>query len=68
MERKLIVSSKKYKGESIVVSTRLPSDLVDKIDSVCDMTGKSRNELIIKCLDFALENMIVKDSNHEEGN
>ncbi len=62
MADKLIVSSKKYKGESIVVSTRLPSDLVDKLDSVCEITGKSRNELITKCLDFALENMIVKDS------
>lgn len=65
MEKKLIVSSKKYKGESVVVSTRLPSDLVDKIDSVCEITGKSRNELITKCLDFALDNMIIK--NNEEG-
>ncbi len=62
MAEKLIVSSKKYKGESIVVSTRLPSDLVEKIDSVCEITGKSRNELIIKCLDYALDNMIIKDS------
>ncbi len=63
MAEKLIVSSKKYKGESIVVSTRLPSDLVEKIDSVCEITGKSRNELIIKCLDYALDNIIIKDSN-----
>lgn len=65
MAEKLIVSSKKYKGESVVVSTRLPSDLVDKLDSVCEITGNSRNELIIKCLEYSLKNMIVKDS--EEG-
>lgn len=62
MEKKLKVSTKKYIGETSVVSLRMPNELIKKIDDVCDKTGRTKNDLIIKCLDFAIDNIeIVKN-------
>jgi len=61
MDKKLVVSSKKYKGDTSVVSLRLPVELVKKIDSVADQTGRTRNEIISMSIDFALENLVVED-------
>lgn len=60
VDKKLKVSMKKYTGETSVVSLRMPNELIIKIDEVCEKTGRTRNELIIKSLDFALENMLSK--------
>lgn len=62
MEKNLKVSAKKYIGETSVVSLRMPNELIKKIDDVCDKTGRTKNDLIIKCLDFAIDNIeIVKN-------
>ena len=59
MEKKLIVQSKKYKGETSVVSIRMPGDLIREIDKVSETTGRTRNELILLCLEFAIENIVI---------
>ena len=59
-EKKLIVESKKYKSETSVVSARLPIDMIKEIDRVVEETGRTRNELIIMFLEFALENLEIK--------
>ena len=66
MEKKLTVSVKKYSGETSVVSLRMPDELIKKIDVVCEQTGRTRNEIIIKCLDFAIENIVIDDSDKED--
>ena len=58
---KLIVSSKKYRGDSTVISIRLPDELVKKIDEIAEETGRTRNELIQKCLAFAVDNLEIKE-------
>lgn len=58
---KLIISSKKYRGDSAVVSIRLPDDLIKKIDTIAEQTGRTRNEVIQKCLAFAVDNLEVKE-------
>lgn len=58
---KLIVSSKKYRGDSTVISIRLPDELVKKIDGIAEETGRTRNELIQKCLAFAVDNLEIKE-------
>lgn len=58
--KKLVVSAKKYKGESSVVSLRLPVDLVKDIDAVAEKTSRTRNEIIALSLEFALENLEIK--------
>lgn len=60
MDKKLKVSMKKYNGETQVVSLRMPVELIKKLDDVCEKTGRTRNDLIIKSLDFALENIEIE--------
>ena len=55
--KKLIISTKKYSGESAVVSARLPLDLIQKIDDICDLTNRNKNEVIQLCIEFAVENI-----------
>lgn len=61
MEKKLIIAKKKYKGESMVVTTRLPNDLVGAIDKVAETSGRTRNEIIQTCLEYAISNLEIYD-------
>lgn len=60
MEKKLEIQAKKHKGESAVISSRIPIELVRQIDEVADKTGRTRNEIVIMLLDFSLENLVIK--------
>ena len=59
--KKLVISSKKYRGDSSVVSVRLPDDLVKTLDNIAEETGRTRNEVIQKCLSFAVDNLEIKE-------
>ena len=59
-EKKLIISSKKYTGETSVVSARLPIDLIKKIDEICQVTGRTKNEVIQMCLEFSVDNIEIE--------
>ena len=66
MERKkLTIVSKKYKGVSSVISTRVPIEIVHKVDESADKTGRTRNEIVLMCLEFALENLEIKEEKGE---
>lgn len=58
-KEKLVISSKKYRGDSTVVSTRLPDELVQKLDKIALDTGRTRNEVIQKCLAFSVDNLEI---------
>lgn len=58
--KKLIIQSKKYKGDTAVVSARLPHDLIKRIDDICKVTGRTRNEVIQMCLEFSVDNIEVE--------
>ena len=58
-EKKLRISPKKYNGESTIISMRLPKDMLRDIDAVATETGRTRNELLSMCMEFALENMEI---------
>lgn len=60
-KEKLIISSKKYRGDSAVVSVRLPDELVKKLDEIADETGRTRNEVVQKCLAFSVDNLEIKE-------
>lgn len=52
------IKSNKYKSKcSKNFSIRLPQELFDKIESVAKSTGRKRNQIIRKCLEFALDNL-----------
>lgn len=59
-EKKLIIHSQKYSGESKVISMRLPMDMLTEIDRVAKETGRTRNEIMQLSLEFALENMAIE--------
>ena len=61
--KKLVIPSKKYRGDSMVVSTRLPNELVSNFDKIAEQTGRTRNEIMQMCLEFAVENLEIKESN-----
>lgn len=62
MEKKLTIEQKKYKGETFVVSARLPIELVKEIDKIANETGRTRNEILVLCLEFSLENLEIKNN------
>ncbi len=59
-EKKLIIPTKKYTGETSVVSARIPNDLIKHLDDICDETGRTRNEVVQMCLEFAVDNIEIE--------
>ena len=60
-KEKLVISSKKYRGDSTVISIRLPDGLVKELDRIAEETGRTRSEVIQKCLAFAADNLEIKE-------
>lgn len=60
MNDKLVIKPK-LKGDDgyRVFSVRIKEDVVDRIDAIVAETGRSRNELIGKFLEYALEKCVV---------
>ena len=65
-EPKLIISPKKYTGESAVISLRLYKDMIRDIDAAAAASGRTRNELMTTCLEFALEHLEIIAGDNEE--
>lgn len=61
-EKDLIVKAKRPKGEDghKVFSIRIKEETVARIDAISMQTGRSRNELIGKFLEYALEHCKVE--------
>lgn len=60
---KLHITAKKYTGESMIVTIRMPKDMCQELDCIATDTGRSRNELIGMCLEFALQHMEIDHPN-----
>ena len=58
-EDKLIITAKKYVGESAGVSARLPVDLIKRLEDICNATGRNKNEVIQMCIEFAVERIEI---------
>lgn len=66
MKKKLTIKQKKYKGESSVVSLRMPNQLINRIDETAEISGRTRNDIIIKCIDFALDNLEIENNSADD--
>jgi metal-responsive CopG/Arc/MetJ family transcriptional regulator len=53
-------------GEREVISLRIPKDLLNHIDIMANENSLSRNELIIQCLEFALNNSYDNEDNSKK--
>lgn len=61
-EKKLVLISKKFKTDTTtIVSARVSTDLMKKIETLAKKTNRNRNEMIQILLDYAVENAIVVD-------
>ena len=58
-EKKLIIQPQKYGGETSVVSMRMPKNMLADIDVVANETGRTRNEILMMSIEFALEHMEI---------
>lgn len=56
-EPKLQIPIKRYSGETAVVSVRMPKDMLGDIDRLAARSGRPRNELLLKCLEFAIDHI-----------
>lgn len=56
----LRIKERKFQGDTEVVSTRLPSDLVKELTFIAKETGRSRNEIIEMCLTFAINRIKIE--------
>lgn len=65
-DKKLIIPSKRYKGDTSVVSARLPNEMIKDLDRIAESTGRNRNEIIMMCLEFAMDNLET-DHDSKEG-
>ena len=59
-EKKLIIQPHKYGGESAVISLRLPKDMLVDIDRIAADTGRTRNEILVLSMEYALENTEIE--------
>ena len=56
-DKRLIITPKKYRGDTSIVSARLPSDLIKALDKISEKTGRNRNEIILLCLEYAIDHI-----------
>ncbi|MFA0816259.1 MAG: ribbon-helix-helix protein, CopG family [Anaerofustis sp.] len=61
---KLVIRSKKKYGDSSVVSARLPNEIVATLDETARKSGRTRNEIVLLCLEYALQQIQIEP---EEG-
>ena len=61
-DKTLKITMKKYQGNSSVVSIRLPNELISSLDEISKTTGRTRNDIVQKCLEFAIENMEIEEN------
>ena len=48
-------------GKSTVVSVRLPDTMLAKLEDVAAQTGRTRNELVQMCIDYALARLEIPE-------
>ena len=64
---KLQITPKKYGGETSVISMRLPKDMLRDIDAVAEETGRTRNEIMLLSMEFAMDNMEIQKTGKNTG-
>lgn len=65
-KEKLIIPLKRPKGDDgyHTFSVRIKEEIFQQLESICQQTGHSRNELIGLLLSYALENCEIERQSH----
>lgn len=59
-DEKLVIGPQKYSGETSIVSMRMPRDMLAALDKVASETRRTRNEILMLSIEFALERMEIE--------
>lgn len=51
---------KPKKQEKDVISIRIDTELLEKVDKLSNDVDISRNEFIVQCIEYAIDNIITK--------
>lgn len=60
--KKLVIKPNKYSGSSSIVSASIPDEILAQLERVSSLTGKSRNELLVTMIEFALDNLEIDET------
>lgn len=61
-EKKLVLSAKKFKADSTtIISARVPTELIKKIEDLAKRTNRNRNEMVQILLSYAVDNAVVEE-------
>lgn len=60
-KKKLIIRPRRYGAETTVISLRLPKDMIKVIEEIATTTGRTRNEIMVMSLEYALDNMEIEE-------
>ena len=60
-DEKFKITVKKYKGDTAVISLRLPVELVATLDEIAKVTGRTRNDIMQRCLEFSIDNLEIEE-------
>ena len=61
-EKKLILSTKKFNADSTtIISARVPTELIKKIEDLAKRTNRNRNEMVQILLSYAVDNAVVEE-------
>lgn len=60
------IPQKQYVEESVVISMRLPKDMLRELDEAAHLSGRPRNEVLSMALEFALHHMVIKPSEKQK--
>lgn len=59
-DKKLVIQKQKYTGDTMVTSMRIPKDMLEALDKVAAETSRTRNEILMTCIEFALDHMVIE--------
>ena len=62
---KLKIEPKRYGGETSVVSMRMPKSMVADLEKIAEATGRTRNEVMMLCLEYAIDNLELNETKAE---
>ena len=57
---KLKITPKAYTGDTAVISVRIQKDMIADLDKIAKATGRTRNEVMLLCMEFALKNLEIE--------
>ena len=61
-KEKFVVSKLQVEDYSAVSSVRLPIKITEKLEEIIKRTGRSRNQIIVMALEFALDRLEIDEA------